>query len=105
MIVLIDRAGAEKFRYRTKLADRTYYCAAAPYRMVAVCKDYLDLHALIGQAVDAAIGWDDGWRDFVRAGNENQPHSKLTIYRASAQRAQRTLSQLLRDAPKERKPT
>jgi hypothetical protein len=102
MLIKIDRVALQHFKYRTE--DRTrdvrrYYCAIAPHRVVLVCRNGLDLNSLVDRVTDAATGREVGWRDFVRAGNEDQMHSKITIYRVSRDaRFDTTLSEVLRDS-------
>jgi len=105
MLLLIDRAGAEQFGYRTRDSGsgdlRRYYCASAPVRAIVVCRHGLELRQLVGQVVDVAIGNDRGWRDFVREGNAGQRHTKVTVYRRAKGEAARTLSQILAVAPRD----
>jgi len=106
MRVQIDAFSAYLFTFRTSSTEhgdvRRYYSAQPPHRMLIVCRNGLDLLSLIGQIVDASIGNDPGWRDFVRPGNENHQHSKLTIYRALQNtHPKMTLAAILAQAPRD----
>ena len=105
MRLLIDRTGAARFAFRTASAEygdtRRYYCAAAPLRAILVCRNGLELTDLIGRVVDAQVGNDPGWRDFVREGNAGVFHTKITVYRRVPGRWQDTLSRILDRAPRE----
>jgi hypothetical protein len=107
MRIRVDRAGVDEFRFRTESREhgdpnfgRRYYCAAAPYRVVLVCRNGLDLLTLVGQVVDGAVGNDEGWRDFVREGNAGKGHTKITLYRVIGGREfDRQLSDLVEASP------
>lgn len=104
MRLLIDTPAA--FRYRTQTAEygdlRHYYCAHAPYRAIVVCRHGLELLDLTGKVVDAAVGHDAGWREFVRLGNEDTRHSKITVYRVlNGATPEERLSQVLSRAPRD----
>jgi len=106
MVILVDRGGVESFTYRTSSAEwgdvRRYCCARAPVRAVLVCRNGLELHELAGQVVDAQVGDDAGWRDFVREGNAGKVHTKVTVYRrVSGARAERSLAVILARAPRD----
>jgi hypothetical protein len=108
MLIKIDRAAVELFRYRTEGETngrhRRYYCANAPIRAIIVCDNNLDLRMLIGRVIDANVGNDNGWREFVREGNIGQRHTKITLRRVSdSPRADRYLSQVVQDAPRDPK--
>jgi hypothetical protein len=106
MRILIDPQAARRLALRTATDEyrdhRRYYTAAAPIRAIVVCRNGLELHDLAGQVVDAQVGHDLGWRDFVRPGNEDHLHSKVTVYRRLPfTQPQRTLSDLLAQAPRD----
>lgn len=109
MLIRLDRQGMQQFRFRTETIAggdiRRYYVARAPYRAILVFRHGLDFYHLIDSIVDARVGWDDGFRDFVRPGNEGQQHTKITIYRLARVQASpapaRTLSRLLESAPRD----
>lgn len=106
MRLLIDPAGQELLSYRTASGEhgdtRRYYCAAAPYRAIVVARNGVEVLALRGQVVDAQVGNDTGFREFVRAGNDGQQHSKITVYRVlPGQEHDATLSELIRQAPRD----
>lgn len=111
MLIKIDRPGTDLLKWRTEAdvhgAHRRYYCANAPYRALLVCDNGLDLNQLIGCVADCNLGWDEGWREFVREGNARRRHTKITIRRkAQNQDARaRLLSAIVRDAPKDTDPT
>jgi len=79
--------------------ERRYYLAAAPHRMLIVCRNGLKLGDLLNRRVDASLGWDDGVVGFARVPGERQ--SKVTIYRLTNDESSRRLSALLRNAPKD----
>ena len=105
MLLFIDDAAIRQFTLRTETSQygdvRRYYTARAPWRMILVTRYGLDLLMLRGQVVDASVGYEPGWREFVRAGNENQEHGKVTIYRVSQRNADKTLSQVLAESPRD----
>ena len=106
MLLLIDRAGADGFLYRTQTAEhgdlRRYYTARAPRRVVLVLRNGLDLADLVGQVVDAQIGYEDAWREFAREGNAGERHTKITVYRVVRGRgARERLSDVARRAPRD----
>ena len=57
----------------------------------------LDLPDLVGQVVDANIGWDRGEAGYVR--EVGRRHSKLTVYKLAQGDPESSLSLLLRNAP------
>jgi hypothetical protein len=111
MLIKVDQPGINLLKWRTEAdvhgTHRRYYCANAPYRAILICDNGLDLHQLIGCVVDCNLGWDEGWREFVREGNARQRHTKITIRRkAQNQDAHaRLLSAIVRDAPRDTDPT
>jgi hypothetical protein len=87
---------------RADLGDlRRYYVAqqSTARLMIIACRNGLELNDLVGMTVDASLGWDDGTRGFVHEQNVGAPHSKLTIYRVSSRRHDKTLARILNDAP------
>jgi len=99
MLLRIDRAGVEKFAFRTSSTEygdvRRYYCARAPLLAIVVCRHGLDLNGLIGDVVDAQVGSEKAWRDFARPGCQGRRHTRITIYRRARGDPARSLSQLL----------
>ena len=106
MLLYINERAAREFHYRTS-ADvhgitRRYYCAGAPHRAILVVHGNLDLSQLYGLVVDANVGWDDGWREFVREGNTGKRHTKIMIRRViDSTRFVDMLAAVLQRAPKD----
>ena len=109
MLIKIDTT-ARRFGLANLVAvkdeTRRYYAADAPHLMIVVTHKNLVLGHLPGRVVDAAVGWHDGKYGFVRPGNEDKRHSKLTIFNVVESEKGRpqfdkTLAQILADAPKE----
>jgi len=109
MLIKIDSA-VRRFGLANLVAvrgeTRRYYAADAPHLMIVVTHQNLVLGDLPGRVVDAAIGWHDGKYGFVRPGNEDKRHSKLTIFSVVERgkgepKFDETLAQVLADAPKE----
>ena len=84
---------------------RYYYVADVPHLMIIVTHNSLKLHDLPARVVDASLGWHEGRYGFVRPGNEDKRHSKLTIWSVvssgSKPRLEETLTQILANAPRE----
>jgi len=115
MLVRIDGESARQFGL-VNVSDahgdvRRYYAADAPHLMIVVTHGGLMLGDLAGRVVDATIGWHDGLFGFVRPGNEDKRHSKMTIYRVVEKSKgtpktarlslPKSLAQVLQAAPKE----
>jgi hypothetical protein len=67
-----------------------------------VARNGVEILALRGQVVAAQIGNATGFREVVRAGNDGQVHSKITVYRVlPGQEHDATLSALIRQAPRD----
>lgn len=105
--LLIDAAAVARFERvnQTFIGDepRRYYVTMPHDDRLAlvVCRHDLRLEDLAGLVVDAAIGWDDGLEWFFH--HKGERHTKVTIYRAlhdHAGRSERTLSDILQDAPR-----
>jgi len=103
MRLLIDRAGVARFTQISAtrhVDDRHYYIARDALAMV-VCRNGLKLgQHLVGQVIDARIGWDNGTRGFVLECDEGKRHSKATLYRGVNGKADLTLSEFLARAPR-----
>ena len=106
MLVRIDGESAQRFGL-VNASDahgdiRRYYAADAPDLMIVVTHG-VELAACIGRVVDAALGWHEGFFGFVRPGNEDKRHSKMTVYRVveKFKGTPKTLAQILQAAPKE----
>lgn len=103
MLIKID-ASADRFALHS-LDDshgevRRYYVADAPALMIVVTRGNTPLADLRGRVIDGSVGWHDGQYGFVRPGNENKRHSKLTVYGVVAKGLPSyTLTKLIADAP------
>ena len=104
--LFVDRASVSRFAFRAE--DRTYgdvrryYVALAPARAILVCRKGLELRDLANCCVDARLGYEDAWRDFVRDGNGGKRHTKVTVYRkVDGKRSAVSLSDVLGNAPRD----
>lgn len=86
MKLKIDRS-AHRFieigQQKVRGERRRYYVTRANDKVLAilVCRSRASLPELIGEIVDAQIGYEDGVRGFVLEQNIGRRHTKITIYR------------------------
>ncbi len=104
MLIYLDRDGLGQFEYFAE--ERSVdvcrvYCALAPYRVVLICRNGLNLYDLVEQTVDAQVGLEYSWRGYVRPGNEGERHTKIVVYRVMRRSARWTLSDVLAQSPRD----
>ncbi|HNR84718.1 hypothetical protein [Ottowia sp.] len=108
MNILFDLAGARRFAYQASITideeERSYYCLAEDdtHLVILVTRRDLRLEDLLGMVVDCTLGWDNGRPGFAYHGP--QLHTKITAYRLLASAPDKTLSDLLDNAPMRRNP-
>lgn len=105
MRILLDREGLSRLSLvsAANYADQRHYYVASDELAIAVARNGIKLGVEIAnQVADCAIGWDGGTRGFVFEQNEGKRHNKIAIFRLLGRtNYAMTLSQFLRDAPKE----
>lgn len=102
MKLKLDRAGLDKFIQTTQSDGRFYYVTRAGCLQRAILRiDGCGALSVRDCVVDAQIGWESGVLGFVPEHEVGQQFTKITVRRRLAmwERANRTLSQVLADAP------
>ena len=112
MNIKIDKFGTSFFVWTTstdEFGDERHYYSyrvdrSDKHAMIIVCRNGLRLEDLIGQTVDANIGWTIYVPGFSPEETETYERiSKLTIYKPVSGPPDRTLVSLYRAAPKVKK--
>ena len=101
-----DREAVNRFvqvsRAWVRGEQRRYYVTRAddPALALLVCRGGLSLEELVGQVVDANVGWERGVLGFALEPDVGRRHTKITIYRRLHGQHEKTLSEVLQDAPR-----
>lgn len=99
MKIVLDYAGMRHLQFCRESSepgdDCRHYAGAAPARAILVFHNGLDPASLVGAVVETVVTETVGGDDDVRAGNEGQPHTLLTIAQRVNGPPDETLSQVL----------
>ena len=106
MNLLLDYPACERLAWLVSLSVGTelrHYYALDPTdaKLAMVVARGAKLEAMAGMVVDATLGWDDGYPGFVYY--PGKLHSKVTIFGRTEAAHERTLSDILSNAPDRRK--
>jgi len=86
---------------RASLGDDRKYYVHKERLFLLVLRNKLTLARVCNKTVDANIGWDKGTPGFVENANIGKRHSKMTVYYTGKTRAERKLSDILKQSPRE----
>lgn len=83
------------------LRDERKYYVHKERLFLLVLRNRLTLARVCNRTLDANIGWDEGTPGFVENANIGKRHSKMTVYRVANSQAERKLSDILEQSPRE----